>query len=246
MPHSAILPQFFDQQECNCTQKWNDQCGDLPEECPECQQPAPTPDFKCSTTEAGWWIENFHLKAGQEADFSATSSSSPAIVLGSFIAEPGSRLWFNFNSAVQARSTLRLFGSVSVTLTESDTVYLGNQISGDLYQRSWLPVTRNYITSYSTAPQTVTGWSPDIDIPQVCHFLTAQVAGTNIPNPFKSLNVYSITYQYQASVRFRCSPWIIVIGVFSGALFLGLALFISCYVYTKVQARRRERIPLLQ
>lgn len=247
-PYSAILPQFFDQTECNCTQKWNSQCGALPTSCPECSDPAPTPGFKCSTTESGWWTETVYLKAGQVADFRGTSSNSPAVVLGSFVAEPGSTIIFGFNSAVQTRGTLHLFGSVKVLLTSADTVYLGNQISSDLYHRTWLPVKRTYFTSLSTFAQTSAGWTPEVDIPQVCHYLSAQPGSENIPNPFRNLNLYSVTFQYQEAVRFRCSSWIIVIGVFSGALILGLILFISCYVYSKAQARKRElaRMPLLR
>lgn len=242
---SSILPQYFNQRVCNCSEKWNSQCGQLPASCPQCAGSPPTPEFKCSTTEAGWWIEELELKSGQTADFRGTTS---AIVLDSLVADPGSTIIFGFNSALQTRGSVEIRGAVQVFLTEADTVYLGNQLSGDLYHKSWLPVTKQFITSYTPEPEPLAKWEPEIDIPAVCHFITAKATSRPLVLPVEYYNLYTVVFQYQSGVRFRCSPWVIVIGVAGGVVIVGCVLFIFCYIYTKRQTRRQKmhRMPLLR
>jgi len=244
---SSILPQFFNQLNCSCGTKWRNQCGTLPTSCPECSGPAPTPDFHCSTTESGWWTDSVHLLSGQTADFTATTSTAPAIVLGDFIVDAGAAINFGMNSALETRGLIDIQGAVNVILSVDDTVFLGNQFTGNLFHKIYIPFTQNLITAYSDVLQPTTKWNPTFDIPDVCHRILVSSIASDEPYPFSLLAVYTVTLQYQAAVKFRCSSWVVVIGVFGGVFITALSIFIICFFYTRYQATRRklDRRPLL-
>ena len=245
---SSILPQYFDQQNCSCGAKWANKCGAFPSECPTCAGPAPTPAFSCSTTESGWWAESVILASGDVADFTGTTSQMPALILDEFVVPNGAKLLFGLNSAVQTRGRLFIEGDVEFKLSVDDTVFLSNQISGDFYHKNWLAVSRNYITSFTPFAQREVLWNPSFSIPEVCHLISANSSTKVLPNPFELLTLYQATFLYLPAVRFRCSSWVIVIGVFGGVIIVVLVVFIACYVYTKSQEakRKKDRRPLLR